>query len=284
MVESIIIIHSPTCHEFESPGHPESPKRILNTYQYLKNQGYSFVEPTPAAESDVSLAHSQELVSSVKNNTFLDNDTPNIPQIYKYALLSVGGAVAAARQAHKGQPAFSLMRPPGHHAGINKLGGFCYFNNVAIAAKKILPLVKRLAILDIDCHHGQGTEVIVALDNNIIYVSLHQEGIYPGTGRDSSGNHVNFPLPAGTAPEKYLTTLDQALASIKKFKPKLLAISAGFDTYRGDPLTGLNLEIDTYIKIGKRIKKLKVPWFGVLEGGYSDDLPQCLNNFLIGLN
>ncbi|MFN3301854.1 MAG: histone deacetylase, partial [Patescibacteria group bacterium] len=175
---------------------------------------------------------------------------------------------------------FSLMRPPGHHAGKDFCGGFCYFNNLAIAVAKFLKKDKKVAILDIDCHHGNGTEDIFLGKNNVLYISLHESPLYPGTGLESRFNCLNFPLPPRTQEKEYLQTLEIALEKISQFKPNLLAISAGFDTYKKDPLTYFGLEIDSYQKIGEKIAQLNLPTFSVLEGGYSQSLPLCLYNFI----
>jgi len=161
--------------------------------------------------------------------------------------------------------------------------GFCYLNNIAIAVMKQLKKKKRIAILDIDCHHGNGTEEIFAYHDRVLYCSLHQSPLYPGTGLSSHDNVFNFPLPPGTGGEEYLATLDQALERIGDFQPELLAVSAGFDTYQGDPLTALRLEIDDYYRIGRRIQALNLPAFSVLEGGYSSDLPKLVAAYLKGL-
>jgi acetoin utilization deacetylase AcuC-like enzyme len=283
MQPNIKIIYSPQCLEYGESGHPESPDRVGNSYQYLKKLGYEFIKPEPASETDILLVHSSDLVNQVKENNFYDPDTPNIDGIFAFALLSVGAAIKAVELVLNGEITLSLMRPPGHHATHDKLGGFCYFNNIAIAVKKIINKAKRIAIIDIDCHHGQGTQDIFQGDDNVLYVSLHQRGIYPGTGLSSGDNYLNYPLDVNTGPEKYLAVLRQALIKVKEFKPKLLAISTGFDTYKKDPLTGLALEIETYKKIGQTIAGLELPFFAVLEGGYSQDMPQCLHNFLKGL-
>lgn len=283
MQSKIKIIYSARCLEYSEPGHPESPDRVRNSYQYLKKLGYKFIKPEPAREADILLVHNQDLVNQVKQGSFYDPDTPNIPEIFSYALLSAGAAITTATLTLSGDNTFSLMRPPGHHATRDQLGGFCYFNNMAIAVKKIINKVKRIAIVDIDCHHGQGTQDIFQGDDNVLYVSLHQRGIYPGTGLASSNNGLNYPLDANTGPKEYLTVLSEAMEQIKKFKPNLLAISVGFDTYKKDSLTGLALEIETYEKIGQILAQFKLPLFAVLEGGYSQDMPQCIHNFLKGL-
>ena len=185
--------------------------------------------------------------------------------------------------ALKGETAFSLMRPPGHHAGRDFLGGFCYFNNLAIAVAKVLPKYKSAAILDIDVHHGDGTQDIFLGKKNVFYCSIHQSPFFPGTGLASEKNCLNFPLPAGTGETEYLKYLDKILEEIKKFKPGLLAVSAGFDTYEFDPLAGLKLKKESYTKIGKMIKGVGLPTFFVLEGGYSEDLGELVGNLISGI-
>lgn len=277
------IIYSPKCLEYWSPGHPESPDRVGKSAQFLKDKGYEFVAPEPCSDNDILLAHDKKLLDSVKSESFLDVDTPAIKGIYEYAKVSAGGAILAAEIALNGEKSFSLMRPPGHHAGRSFLGGFCYFNNIAIALAKSLENADNVAILDIDCHHGNGTQDIFLGNSRVLYISLHQSPFYPGTGLRSEFNVLNFPLPAGTGEDIYLEKLDTALTKIKQFKPDLLGISAGFDTYKHGPLTQFGLDLDSYTKIGKKIIALNIPMFSVLEGGYSQDLPQCIDNFLQGL-
>lgn len=276
------IVFSNKCLEYSQAGHPESPERIRASYAYLKDK-FEFVPPGEIEERDILLVHSQSLLDSVKIGRFYDGDSPNYPDIFAYARLSAGAAVTASEIALKGDLSLSLLRPPGHHAGRDFLGGFCYFNNVAIAVAKALQKVSKAAIIDFDCHHGNGTQDIFLGKQNVLYVSLHQSPLYPGTGLTSEGNCLNFPLPAGTDEPAYMTAFSKAIEAIYRFDPDLVAVSAGFDNYKGDPLAGLRLEISTYEKIGKAIRELGKPLFAVLEGGYSDDLPECICHFLNGL-
>ncbi|HAH22019.1 MAG: hypothetical protein A2Y00_07865 [Omnitrophica WOR_2 bacterium GWF2_43_52] len=276
------IIFSPQCLKYENPGHPESPLRVKLAYQFLKQKGLTFIEPAPCKEEDVLAVHSQGLLDAVQSGQFSDADTPNLKGIFEHASLAAGSAIQAQERALKGENAFSLMRPPGHHAGKDTLGGFCYFNNIAIAMKKALKKVKKGAILDLDCHHGNGTQDIFLGNERVLYVSLHQSPLYPGTGLESEENCLNYPLPAGTDGKRYLATLAQALKNIKAFDPELLGISLGFDTYREDPLTNFGLEIAAYRDIGALIKELSIAGFGVLEGGYSQRLGECILEFLSG--
>jgi len=277
------IVYSPKCLAYEEIGHPESPARASEVYEFLKEKKFKFIKPEPAKEKDLLLVHSQRLIDQVKNEKFFDPDTPKINGIFNYALISAGGAIKAMTLALSGEKAFSLIRPPGHHAGRDYLGGFCYFNNIAVAVAKALTKVNRVAVLDIDCHHGNGSEDIFLGKANVFFASLHQSPLYPGTGLKSSFNCLNFPLPSGTKENDYLRILDLALEKISDFSPNLLAVSAGFDGYKNDPLTTFGLEIDSFQKIGQKISQLNLPTFAVLEGGYSKELPLCFYNFLIGL-
>lgn len=288
------IFFSSKCLEYLQPWHPESPERVNSSYHYLKEKGFEFLEPTPCEDKDILSVHTSKLLDEVKSGGFFDPDTPALPNIYEYAKLAVGSAINAATLCLTGERTFSLMRPPGHHATRNNLGGFCYFNNIAIASLKIKeqaeatlrgdpPRVGKIAIIDIDCHHGNGTEDILLGKKDFLYLSLHQSPLYPGTGLTSRENCINYPILANTSPEKYIYVLGEGLKHVEQFKPDLLAISAGFDTYKLDPITNLSLEKDTYREIGRMLSKLKKPLFAVLEGGYGRDMPECICQFLIGL-
>jgi acetoin utilization deacetylase AcuC-like enzyme len=185
------------------------------------------------------------------------------------------------------------MRPPGHHAERNRIMGFCYLNNIAIAVARTFhtsPPVRRVAILDFDAHHGNGTEEIFRGDKRVLFTSLHQSPCYPGTGLVSEGNCLNYPLAPGAAPGQFLAALDDAVAHIRGFAPDLLAISAGFDSYKDDPITHMGLEIETFYEIGRRVANLArpsprgpaLPCFAVLEGGYSREFAKCVDAFIGG--
>ncbi|MBI5740544.1 MAG: histone deacetylase [Nitrospirae bacterium] len=278
------IFYSPKCLEYSQPGHPEAPARARSTYEYLEKKGYEFTAPRPCADEDILLAHSPQMRDSVRNGSFFDPDTPVFPGIFDIAKLAAGGAIEAAMHClTTGEKAFSLMRPPGHHATRSNPGGFCYFNNIAIASLKVKEKAGKIAVVDFDCHHGNGTEDILLGSRDFLYLSLHQSPLYPGTGLRSRENCINYPLPARTTPIEYLSLLKKGLEKVTEFAPDLLAISAGFDTYKLDPIAGLSLEQETYWEIGRMLKALNKPTFAVLEGGYSRDLPECVHQFLIGL-
>ena len=279
------IFFSPKCLNYHHPGHPESPERIRSVHDYLEARKYSFSEPHPCNKDDILRVHSEEHLKNLIQESFLDMDTPVLPDIAEFAMLSAGSAILAADSAIQGETAFSLMRPPGHHATRNQVMGFCYLNNIAIAVARHLEShpENRVAILDFDCHHGNGTEDIFLENPSVLYVSLHQTPLYPGTGLDSRSNAINFTLPPGTGETTYLEALDNAFAKISEFKPDLLAVSAGFDTFKEDPLTQIDLDIGTYKKIGNRISALNKTTFIVMEGGYSPKLPECVGDFLKGM-
>lgn len=277
------IIYSEKAAEYNIPGHPEAPFRVLKTKEFLEKIGMEFLSPNKAKEKDILLAHTEELLNLVKSENFSDADTPAFKGVYENAMLSAGSAIDASGYAMKNEFAFSLMRPPGHHAGRNSLGGFCYFNNIAVAVKKLLTSQIKVAILDIDVHHGNGTQDIFLGDEKVLFISLHQVPLYPGTGINSEKNCFNFPLSAGTDETAYLKTLDTAIEKIKNFSPAIVGISTGFDTYHADPLANLNLRKDSYKKIAKKISEIKAGKFAVLEGGYSRDLPELIENFLEGI-
>jgi acetoin utilization deacetylase AcuC-like enzyme len=274
------IVFSEKCLAYGS-WHVEGPARVRKAYEILKERGYEFLEPEPASEEDLLRVHDDEYVWMLKKGLIEDGDTPAYENIFEYAKLSAGGAILAAEV--KG---FSIMRPPGHHAGRNgaALGantrGFCYLNNIAIAVRH---LGKPTLILDIDGHHGNGTQEIFYGDDKVMYVSLHRHPHYPGTGAVSEANCLNFPLWGDCGDEAYLETLDGALGMVDVGRFEVVAVSAGFDTHMGD-LASLGLTEKGYGEIGKRIAALKKPTFFVLEGGYvgeqiGKDIDELLKGF-----
>ena len=246
--------------------HVEGPQRVKLAHEILLEKGYEFLEPTAATEDELLRVHDGDYLWNLKKGLAEDSDTPAYDNIFEFARLSAGGAVLAAKVG-----GFSLMRPPGHHAGVfgAALGaytrGFCYLNNVAIAVKA---LGETTLILDVDGHHGNGTQEVFQGNSNVVYVSLHRHPHYPGTGFRSEGNCLNFPLPGDVGGARYLETLDKALGMVEDVgRFGLVAVSAGFDTYAGD-LASLGLTEHSYLEIGKRIAGLEKPTFFVLEGGY----------------
>ncbi len=282
-MQATTIIYSDRCLEYRDPGHPESPERVQAAAAYLKKQGYEFTQPLPASQDDLLLAHSRDLVERIRSGRFFESDTPNLPGIYDLALLSAGAAILAADTALSGHPAFSLMRPPGHHAGKNKLGGFCYCNNIAVAAARFLKAGRRVAIIDIDVHHGNGTQDIFLNQDGVIYLSLHRGWIYPNTGYESEGNCYNYALEESVGPDEYLELFERGLENVKAFEPDVIAVSAGFDTFAGDKLIGMGFGLGHYGKIGELIGEFRKPVFAVLEGGYHDRIGECVEALMGGV-
>lgn len=278
----MLLIHSPRCLDYSAVGHPETPFRIRSSVALLQRANYVWITPAPCADEDILRVHSRAVLEAVQTGHYIDSDTPHFPEIFEIAKLAAGGAIRAADEAWGGQPALSLMRPPGHHAERDRVMGFCYFNNIAIAVSKWLAehSGRRAAILDFDCHHGNGTEDIFLGDERVLFTSLHQSPCYPGTGLVTRENCVNFPLPPGTGPAGFLAALDQALGKIRAFQPAILAVSAGFDAFKDDPITEMALEVETYHEVGRRIAGLQVPTFAVLEGGYARQLADCVEAFV----
>lgn len=279
------IFYSSHCLEYGMPSHPESPARVSETVTFLTENGYSFETPEPCTDEDILRVHAPEMLEALEASAFLDGDTPALPHIVEFAKLSAGAAIQSAQAALLDGFAFSLMRPPGHHATTSRIMGFCYLNNIAIAVSHHIEHHpdQKVAILDIDCHHGNGTEDIFLGHPSVLFVSLHQVPLYPGTGLESKENVINFPLAPGTGEKEYLDALERACRDIADFRPSLLGISAGFDSFAQDPLTHLSLEIETYRRIGETIAALNLPSFAVLEGGYSPQLPECIHRFIQGM-
>jgi len=270
------LVFSPEALQYRSAGHPESPERVKVAYKYLRDK-YETIPPQKANYEDLLLVHSREFVEKVKNKAFSNPDCPKYHELFYHALLSVGGAITA-QKTHN----LSLMRPPGHHAGRSFLGGFCYFNNLAIAiAKSELKTI----IVDFDAHHGNGTQDIFLGNPDIVYVSLHRSPGFPGTGQETTQNAVNLPIPADTGHTKYLNLLGEVLDGITVSDFEQLALSAGFDGHKGDPLASVGLTYESFNDIGAMLAKLDLPTFGVLEGGYvGEDLGKSINAFLTGFN
>lgn len=273
------IVYSEKCLGYGT-WHIEGPQRVKTAHDVLLAKGYEFVEPTPACDEAILGVHDADYIFNVKKGLVEDSDTPAYKNIYEFAQLSVGGALLACKIN-----GFSLMRPPGHHAGRsgNALGvytrGFCYLNNIAIAVKES---GKKTLILDIDGHHGNGTQEIFQGDEKVTYLSLHQSPNYPGTGSFTEGNCINYALPGDYGGKRHLETLDKALGMLDLSKFEAVAVSAGFDTHQGD-LATLGLVEQDYFEIGKRVANLKKPAFFVLEGGYvGEKVGLDIDSFLRG--
>jgi acetoin utilization deacetylase AcuC-like enzyme len=282
------IITDERCLAYSTPGHPERPERISRTLERLQRQNdlaITWDKALPADEAAILRAHSPQLVSRLEVPRDFDADTAYHPGIPDHARRSVGAALAALHSARSGQTAFSLMRPPGHHATRERIMGFCYLNNIAIATLHALATgAKKVAVFDFDVHHGNGTEDILLNQPSTAFFSIHQYPCYPGTGAANVGkNCFNYPVEPATPREEYRRIFSRAFEDLKRFGPEMVAVSAGFDAYARDPLAEETLEAEDYHWLGELIRKLGVPTFSLLEGGYSDDLPDLILAYLTGL-
>ena len=282
------IITDEHCAGYSQLGHPERPLRILATLKLLRNQTelpIDWAAPGRVNDAQILRAHSADHLARLNEPEDFDADTPFYENIGDYARASVAAALDGLKAARAGENVFSLMRPPGHHATRNRAMGFCYLNNIAIAVLEAAATgAKRVAVYDFDVHHGNGTEAILLDRPGVAFFSIHQYPCYPGTGATNVGkNCSNYPVEPGAPPDLYRGTLARALDDLKKFRPDLVAVSAGFDAYVRDPLVQGALILDDFYWLGQSLRALGVPMFSLLEGGYSHDLPELIFAYLKGI-
>ena len=282
------IITDDRCAGYSREGHPERPARITTTVERLKSQTelhLAWVAPGGVNDAQILRAHSPELLARLQIRHDFDADTPFCENIAGFARASVAAALVALKTARAGENVFSLMRPPGHHATRDHAMGFCYLNNIAIAVLEALATgSKRVAVFDFDVHHGNGTEAILLDRPGCAYFSIHLYPFYPGTGASNVGeNCFNYPVAPGTPREKWRAAFTHALDDLKHFRPDLVAVSAGFDAYARDPLAEGTLLAEDFYWLGQSLRGLGLPFFSLLEGGYSTELPELIFAYLQGV-
>jgi acetoin utilization deacetylase AcuC-like enzyme len=282
------VIVDERCTRYSQPGHPERPARVAATLLKLREQNelpIKWAVPGTVEDRVLLRAHTPEHLARLSSPGDFDPDTPYFPDIAEHARNSVGASLEALKAARAGENVFSLMRPPGHHATARRAMGFCYLSNIAIATLEALATgVKTIAVFDFDVHHGNGTEAILLNRPGAYFFSIHQHPCYPGTGtRNVGGNCFNYPVPPLTPRLEYREIITDALQHLQAVKPELVAVSAGFDCYARDPLAQETLEVEDFYWLGQSLRKLGIPFFSLLEGGYSDDLSELIFAYLKGI-
>ena len=271
-------------------GHPEKADRvtaIIDNFKKIGNKNLIWKKSVSFEQSLLIKTHSSDYINQVNQSfpknglSFLDGDTVVSPGS-KYATRDAVGSIIAAIdgvQDKEFKNAFCAVRPPGHHAEKNKAMGFCIYNNVAVGANYLINKYKlnKVAIIDFDVHHGNGTQDIFNNNEKVLYISTHQFPYYPGSGTEQEkGKHnniFNIPLPAGTTSEEYLNAYEFVLKKIEEFKPEFILLSAGFDAHKDDPLAQFQLESKDFYEITKRTLELSKLYcngkvVSILEGGY----------------
>ena len=271
-------------------GHPENADRVsivIENLKKIKNKNFVWKKPNKFDFKYLKITHNSNYVNEVEKSFpkkglfFLDGDTIVSPGSKEASSDAVGSIITAIDGVlnKEFKNAFCAVRPPGHHAEKNKAMGFCIYNNVAVGAYYLLEKYKlnKIAIIDFDVHHGNGTQDIFYENDKVLYISTHQYPYYPGTGgNDEKGAHqnvLNIPLPAGTNSEEYLNAYERVLKKLNKFKPEFVLFSAGFDAHKDDPLAQLQLKSKDFYDLTKRTLSLVEPSckgnvVSILEGGY----------------
>ena len=272
-------------------GHPEKIDRVtvvIDNFKKLDNKNLIWKKPSKFDRSLLEITHNSDYINFVEKSfpekglSFLDGDTIVSPGSKDATSDAVGSIIAAIDgiQNNEFKNAFCAVRPPGHHAEKNKAMGFCIYNNVAVGANYLINKYKfnKIAIIDFDVHHGNGTQDIFYDNEKVLYISTHQFPYYPGSGTEQEkgkyNNIFNIPLPAGTTSEEYLNAYEYVLKKISEFKPEFILLSAGFDAHKDDPLAQFQLESKDFYEITKRTLELSKLYCdgkvaSILEGGYN---------------
>ena len=272
------------------PGHPEQIARVTvinENFKKINNQNIIWKKPSLITDDIIKDTHDADYVDLVKKSfpskgfSSLDGDTIISPGSKEATFDAAGSIISAIDgvQNKEFKNAFCNIRPPGHHCNQKKAAGFCILNNIAIGAKYLLKKhkYKKVAIVDFDVHHGNGTQDIFYENKNVLFISTHQYPYYPGTGSEQEkgkfNNILNIPLPAGTSSEEYLNAFEHVLKKLEEFKPEFILISAGFDAHKNDPLAQFNLNTEDYYTITLRLLKASKRFcdgkvVSILEGGY----------------
>ena len=271
-------------------GHPEQIARvsvIIDNFKKINNKNLIWRKPSIISDKIILTTHDLDYVNLVKDSfpkkgfSSLDGDTIISPGSKDATFDAVGSIIAAIDGVENKEfkNAFCAVRPPGHHSSQNKAAGFCILNSVSVGANYLIQKYKykKIAIVDIDVHHGNGTQDIFYDNENVVFISTHQYPYYPGSGsekeRGKFNNIKNIPLPAGTSSEEYLNAFEYALKKLEDFRPEFILISAGFDAHEADPLAQFKLKTDDYYLITKRILDISKKFcngnvVSILEGGY----------------
>jgi acetoin utilization deacetylase AcuC-like enzyme len=271
-------------------GHPEKIDRVtavIDNFKKIDNKELIWKKPAKFDQSFLINTHSSEYIDLVSKSfpknglAFLDGDTVVSPGSKEATKDAVGSIITAIDGVQKKEfkNAFCAVRPPGHHAEKDKAMGFCIYNNIAVGANYLIKKYKysKVAIIDFDVHHGNGTQDIFYDNEKVLYISTHQYPYYPGSGSEKEtgkfNNILNIPLEAGTTAEEYLNAYEHVLKKLNEFKPEFLLFSAGFDAHINDPLSQLRLESEDFYKITKKTLELSKSFcngnvVSILEGGY----------------
>ncbi len=271
-------------------GHPEKIDRVtavIDNFKKLDNKNLIWKKPNKFENSFLIKTHTSNYIDQVdksfpkKGYSFLDGDTVVSPGSKDASKDAVGSIITAIDGVQKNEfkNAFCAVRPPGHHAEKEKAMGFCIYNNVAVGANYLIEKYKynKIAIIDFDVHHGNGTQNIFYDNEKVLFISTHQYPYYPGSGSEKEkgnfNNVLNIPLEAGTSAEKYLNAYENVLKKVRDFKPEFLLFSAGFDAHIDDPLAQLQLSSEDFYKITKRTLEISKSFcngnvVSILEGGY----------------